>query len=134
MKLLDIGEVSDRSGVPPSALRYYEDVGLIASVGRHGLRRQFDPQVLAQLALIAMGREAGFSLREIGEVFGRDGRASLSRPDLQKKADELDAQIRKLGRLSRLLRHVAECPAPSHFECPKFQKLMRLALRNNGRR
>ncbi|MEM7529808.1 MAG: helix-turn-helix domain-containing protein [Pseudomonadota bacterium] len=134
MKVLDIGEVSERSGVAPSALRYYEKIGLISPIGRRGLRRQYDPTVLTQLSLIALGRTAGFSLDEIREMFGADLRFGLPRPELQRKADELEGQIRKLSTLSRLLRHVAECPAPSHLECPKFQKLMRLALRRSAPR
>ena len=62
---MDIGVVARRSGVPPSTLRFYEEKGLIASIGRHGLRRRFDPGVLERLALIALGRAAGFSLEEI---------------------------------------------------------------------
>ena len=59
---LDIAEAARRSGVPASTLRFYEEKGLIASVGRRGLRRLFDPCVLEQLALITLGRAAGFSL------------------------------------------------------------------------
>ena len=65
MRNLDIGEVAERSGVPASALRFYEEKRLIASVGRRGLRRLFDAHVLERLALIALGRSAGFSLDEI---------------------------------------------------------------------
>ncbi len=59
MRQLDIGEVARRSGVPASTLRYYEEKGLIASSGRHGLRRLFDAGVLERLALIGLGRAAG---------------------------------------------------------------------------
>lgn len=52
---MDIAEVAKRSGVPASALRYYEEKGLIASTGRSGLRRTFSPSVVDQLALIALG-------------------------------------------------------------------------------
>src|SRR3546814_7320286 len=65
MRDLDIAEVAQRSGVPASALRYYEEKRLIASIGRRGLRRLFDPGVIERLALIALGRAAGFSLDEI---------------------------------------------------------------------
>ena len=58
MKLLDIAEVADRTGVPASALRFYEEKGLIAPVGRRGLRRLFDIDVLERLSLIALGRTA----------------------------------------------------------------------------
>ena len=70
MKFLDIGEVAQRSGLKPSTLRYYEEAGLIASVTRIGLRRQFPAEVLLQLKLIAMGKSAGFSLEEIAGMFG----------------------------------------------------------------
>ena len=53
MRQLDIGEVARRSGVPASTLRYYEEKGLIASSGRHGLRRLFDAGVLERLAPVS---------------------------------------------------------------------------------
>ena len=70
---MDIAEVARRSGMPASALRYYEERGLIASIGRSGLRRLFDATVLERLALIALGRSAGFSLDEIARMFAPDG-------------------------------------------------------------
>lgn len=57
---MDIGEVSKVTNLPPSTLRYYEDKGLIKSVGRVGLRRFFDSHVLNQLSLISLGRKVGF--------------------------------------------------------------------------
>ena len=130
MKILDIGEVSEQSGIPPSTLRYYEEVGLIASVGRHGLRRQYEPQTLLQLSLIALGKSAGFSLDDIAGMFGKDGQPNLPRAELHARADELDRQIRNLTTLRNALRHVADCPAPSHMECPTFRRLVRLAGRH----
>ncbi|WP_316355882.1 helix-turn-helix domain-containing protein [Devosia sp.] len=127
MKFLDIGEVSAQSGFRPSALRYYEEAGLISSVSRHGLRRQFPPEVLLQLKLIAMGKLAGFSLEEIAGMFGRNGTPDLPRAGLHQKANEMDRQIRELTALRDTLRHVAECPAPSHLECPTFKRLLEVA-------
>ncbi|UWQ50735.1 helix-turn-helix domain-containing protein [Leisingera caerulea] len=124
MKLLDIGEVAERSGAAASALRYYEEIGLISSAGRKGLRRQFGPETLLQLSLITLGKAAGFSLQEIAGMLGKDGRPDLPRDQLHARADELEAQIRELSALKDALRHMAECPAPSHLECPKFQKLL----------
>ena len=133
MKFLDIGEVASQSGLQPSALRYYEEAGLIAPVARHGLRRQFEPQVLMQLKLIAMGKSAGFSLEDIAGMFGRDG-LQLPRPAMHRRADEIDRQIRELTTLSILLRHVAECRAPSHLACPTFRRLMELAAKRSNRK
>lgn len=54
MKLVDIGVLSKTSGVPTSTLRYYEELGLLQSVGRNGLRRQYSEDALLQLALISL--------------------------------------------------------------------------------
>ncbi|GAA5057941.1 DNA-binding transcriptional MerR regulator [Thermocatellispora tengchongensis] len=121
---LDISEVARRTGVPPSTLRYYEEKGLIASTGRRGLRRQYDPAVLERLALIALGRTAGFSLDEIATMFAPDGQPRIDRQMLAGKADELDRTIRDLSVLRDSLRHAAACPAPSHMECPTFRRLL----------
>lgn len=134
MKFMDIGEVADRSGIRPSALRYYEEAGLIASVSRHGLRRQFPPEVLLQLKLIAMGKAAGFSLGEIGGMFGSNGMPNLARDRIHARADEIDEKIRELTALRDTLRHVADCPAPSHMECPTFRRLVDVAGRRGRKR
>lgn len=126
-ELVDIAEVSRRAGVAPSALRYYEDRGLIASVGRRGLRRQYSAEVLPRLALIALGRAAGFSLGEIALMFAPDGSPRIDRRQLSAKADELDSTIRRLRALSRGLRHAAACPAPTHAQCPTFRRLLNAA-------
>lgn len=127
MKILDITEVALRSGVPASTLRFYEGKGLIASIARRGLHRQFDPSVLERLALIAMGRAASFSLDEIARMFTPDGRPRINRRVLAAKAAQLDRTIRKLTEMRDGLRHAARCPAPSHMECPTFRRLLRAA-------
>jgi DNA-binding transcriptional MerR regulator len=124
---MDINEVARASGVPASTLRYYEEKGLIASVGRRGLRRTFEPGVVERLALIALGRAAGFSLDEIARIFAPGGRLQIDRQLLAGKADELDRTIRKLSAMRDGLRHAAACPAPSHMECPTFRRLMSAA-------
>jgi DNA-binding transcriptional MerR regulator len=127
MKTLDIAEVAKAAGVPASTLRFYEEKGLIASVGRRGLRRTFDPGVVEKLALIALGRAAGFSLDEVARMFAADGKPRIDRRMLADKADELDVTIRKLSGMRDGLRHAAACPARSHMECPTFRRLLRAA-------
>ena len=124
---MDVAEVAQRSGVPASTLRFYEGKGLIASIGRRGLRRVFDPGVLERLALIAVGRSAGFSLDEIALMFAPEGQPRIDRQMLVAKAEELDGTIRKLINMRNSLRHAAACPAPSHMECPKFRRILRAA-------
>ena len=125
---MDISEVVRRSGFPASTLRYYEEKGLIASTGRRGLKRLFAPGVLDTLALISLGRSAGFSLDEIAGMFSADGKAQIDRQVLSGKADELDRTIRRLSAMRDGLRHAANCPASDHLACSTFQRLMSNAL------
>jgi len=124
---LDIAEVTQQAGVPASTLRYYEEKGLITSTGRRGLRRQFHAGVLERLALIALGRAVGFSLDEIAHMFAPEGQLHVDRQMLAAKADELDRTIRRLSAMRDGLRHAAVCPAPSHMECPTFERIVRAA-------
>lgn len=124
---MDIAEVARASGLPASTLRYYEEKGLIVSVGRRGLRRVFGPDVLERLALIALGRASGLSLDEIARMFAPDGQPQIDRSLLRAKADELDRSIRRLTAMRDGLRHAAACKAPSHMECPTFRRLLGLA-------
>lgn len=121
---MDIGEVARRSGLPASTLRYYEEKRLIRPIGRSGLRRVFARDVLERLSLIALGRSAGFSLDEIARMFSADGRVRIDRRLLSEKANDLDQTIRQLMALRNGLRHAANCPAPSHMECPTFRRLL----------
>ncbi|AGW88414.1 helix-turn-helix domain-containing protein [Cupriavidus necator] len=127
MNSLDIAEVARQAGVPASTLRFYEEKGLIASIGRRGMRRVFDAGVLERLALIALGRAAGFSLDDIAQMFAPQGGPRIDRQMLAAKADELDRTIRKLSAMRDGLRHAAACPAPSHMECPTFRRILQAA-------
>jgi DNA-binding transcriptional MerR regulator len=133
---LDIGEVVKLSGLPASTLRFYEEKGLIQSVGRRGLRRLFDASVLDLLSLISLGRLSGFSLDEIHEMFIAEGHSHINRELLSAKADELDKVIVQFSAMRDGLRHAANCSAPNHFECPKFNKMLRIAnkkIRKSGK-
>jgi DNA-binding transcriptional MerR regulator len=127
MSILDITEVTRQSGVPASTLRFYEEKGLITSVGRRGLHRLFDARVLEHLALIALGRVAGLSLDEIAPMLVKDGSPRIDRKVLARKADELDHTIAQLTAMRDGLRCAAACPAPSHMECKTFRRALRAA-------
>lgn len=124
---MDITEVAQRSGLPASTLRFYEEKGLIASIGRRGLHRQFDGAVLQRLALISLGRSSGFSLDEIARMFTPGGKPRIDRRMLAAKADELERTIHELTAMRDGLRHAAACRAPSHMECPTFRRLLQAA-------
>ena len=129
--MLDIAEVAKRTGIAASALRYYESLGLIASNAQPGQRRRFPDDVLNRLALIALGQAAGLRLDEIAAMILPNGAPQIDRSKLSAKADEIDAQIARLTAVREGLRHAAVCPAPSHSECPKFQRLLHAAARGS---
>ena len=69
--LLAIGEVASRSGVAPSALRYYESLGLITSTRTGGGQRRYARAVLRRVAVVQAAQRVGLSLEEIGTAFAR---------------------------------------------------------------
>ncbi len=129
---MDIGEVARQAGLPASTIRYYESKGLIHSVGRHGLRRQFSAGVINQLALISLGCRVGFSLDEMSLMFTADG-TQINRQLLADKAAELDEKVKELTMMRDGLQHAAMCRAASHFECPKFLRIVSMSARKNFR-
>jgi DNA-binding transcriptional MerR regulator len=123
---MDINEVSKASGVAASAIRFYEEKGLIQSIGRKGLRRLFPASILQRLAVISLARNAGFSLNEIKLMVTPHG-TRIDRALLKTKADELNKKIRIMTSMRDGLLHAAACPTPNHFECPKFLRLLRIS-------
>jgi DNA-binding transcriptional MerR regulator len=130
---MEISEVVRRTGLPPSTLRFYEEKGLIHSIGRQGQRRLFDARVLERLSVIALGRAAGFSLEEIRSMLPSDGKVQVSREMLLAKADQVQQSIKRLKAVRDSLRHAANCPEKNHLDCARFQGLMHAALAGKSR-
>lgn len=104
MRKVDIAEVTQRTGLPASTLRFYEEKGRIRAIGRRGLRRLFDPDILERLALISLGRTAGFSLEEIGQMFNADAWPQLDRsmlPRFRRILRGATSSARSRGRRTR---------------------------------
>jgi len=121
---MDIGAVAEQTGLPVSTLRFYEEKGLIRSIGRNGLRRVFSNDILERLALITLGQSAGFSLDEIAPMLGASGTPQIDRDMLADKAKELDRHIKRLTAVRDGLLHASVCPAPNYLECPSFRRLL----------
>jgi DNA-binding transcriptional MerR regulator len=123
---IDISELSRRSGVKASALRFYEEKGLIASTGRRGLKRLFAPRTAERLSLIALGRASGFTLDEIAGMLDAPG-GDIDRAALRAKAAELDKRIDQLTRMRDGLTHAAACKVPALTDCPHFLRIVKAA-------
>jgi len=134
MGSIDISQLSKKSGLPASTIRYYEEKNLIKSIGRNGLKRLFDTYVFEQLEFIALGQRAGFSLEEIQSMLTTKGRFEVNRQRLTEKANEIAQRVKQLIAIQRCLEHAAKCTAEKHSECPKFQKLLRIAGKDQARK
>ena len=118
---LDIADVAARTGLAPSALRFYERKGLIESSGRNGLRRTFDPDVLDRITFIGCARAAGFTLAQIaGFLVATPGDEQL-RARMAAKARDLEQDIDRLTRMRDSLRHAAVCTHTPLVACPEFK-------------
>jgi MerR family transcriptional regulator, redox-sensitive transcriptional activator SoxR len=134
---LTIGELSARSGVAPSALRYYERLGLIRSTRNSGNQRRYERAELRRVAFIRVAAQVGVPLEEIGE-------ALHSLPDARTptKADwarlsarwrsRLDEQIGLLERLRDRLTTCIGCGCLSLQQCSLSNPKDVLAARGTG--
>lgn len=115
---LTIGEVTRRSGVAATTLRYYEQIGLLAPPARVGGQRRYDDAVLARLDVIGLCKSAGFALDEIQLLFADDvpGRPA-SRTLAQAKLAEIDAQLQSLARARAVIEWGMRCTCASIDAC-----------------
>ncbi|MFI5492398.1 MerR family transcriptional regulator [Actinoplanes sp. NPDC051859] len=124
--LLDIGELAGITGVAPSALRYYERVGLLEPAGRHGIRRTYRPDAVDRVALIRSAQVTGFSLAEVRELV--QGEPQLIRSRLTHKIMEIDRHIAELMSARDRLGHALNCEHPALLDCPTFRAGLREVL------
>ncbi|MEO1658159.1 MAG: MerR family transcriptional regulator [Pseudomonadota bacterium] len=129
MNLLDIGDVRARTGLSASALRYYEERGLIEAAGRRGLRRLYTEDVVDRLGLITLAKAAGFSLEEIAALGPPQKGEPLDRDVMASRAGELRGLSKRLLAMADALEHAAACPEENHWQCAKFCRLVKLANR-----
>lgn len=112
MPQLTISEVARQVGLRPSAIRYYERVGILLPAQRSGGQRRYDATVLYRLAVIQQARLTGFSLDEIRELFFGFGAAPASRrwqKLSRRKLAELEALIGQMKTMKDLLERMIEC-------------------------
>jgi DNA-binding transcriptional MerR regulator len=128
--LVPIGELARCTGVAPSALRYYERIGLLSPVGRAGQRRHYEASSAERVALIRLYQDAGFTLAEIGRLLaaGTPGRRAWGRL-AERKIAELDARIAGAQRAKALIQHALECPHRDLLTCPNFRSALEAHLR-----
>src|SRR5207248_4289931 len=123
-RILNIGALAEKTGVPPKTIRYYEDIGLIRKAGRlpNGYRA-YSTLDMRELNFIKRGRELGFSVDEVRNLVNlwrdkkRASRAVKTLAASHLKA--LDRKIAELQAVRRSLAHlVAHCQGDERPDCP----------------
>ena len=121
---LRIGEVARRSGVAASSIRFYESLGLLPEPERESGQRRYGEEVLGALSFIGVAQEAGFTLREIGELMsGIERRADLAEPIRalsSRKLPEVQTLIEQAERMRGWLETATECSCSVPDECTLF--------------
>jgi DNA-binding transcriptional MerR regulator len=132
-ELLTIGEVVGRTGRAASAIRYYEDVGLIPKPVRLSGQRRYPPEIVRTLAVIETAQRAGLSLEEIRlllEASAADAAAvERLRAVAERRLPELVASIERAELVRRWLEDAARCTCPALDDCPLFDEPSRLPER-----
>jgi MerR family transcriptional regulator, redox-sensitive transcriptional activator SoxR len=117
--MLTIGQVSSRTGLRVSAIRYYESLGLLAAPTRIGGKRVFDDSIIERLAVIQLAKAAGFSLHEIG-VLSRVGQgkpAAAWRTLAKAKRREIETEMQRLMLTKYVLTKMSACSCATLREC-----------------
>lgn len=126
---LPIGELARRAGTAPSALRYYERIGLLPPAERAGGKRHYPPSTAERLALVRLYQDAGFTLKEIRQLLAAGSlRPASWTPLAERKIAELDARIAEAQRAKSLLTHALGCPHRDLLTCPNFRAALQARL------
>lgn len=132
---MTIGELAERTGLAASTIRYYEEVKLLPRPARASGRRVFDEATLDRLLVITFAKEAGFSLREIRQLF--DGFASDTPAGVRwqnlatAKLAEMEALAARIVAMKKLLREALRCGCVELDACGKLFRVR--ASREKGR-
>jgi MerR family transcriptional regulator, redox-sensitive transcriptional activator SoxR len=124
---LSIGEVAKRAGVRTSAIRYYERVGLIPEPDRASGQRRYQDDIFQRLGVIAVAKEAGFSLDEVRTLLDSADRGEPTHQELrtlaERKLPEVDALIKRAQRVRQWLNTATTCGCDTLEDCQLFVTL-----------
>ena len=126
---LTIGELAKRTGVATSALRYYEELGLVPAPVRVSGQRRYPESAVGLVGVILLLRDVGFSLRESKAFLASRTQAVDSwRRLTQGKLANLDEQIAKAQTAKEVITHGLACPHDDFTTCPKSASIVAARL------
>lgn len=121
MTPLSIGDVARRTGIRPSALRYYEEAGILPAPARLSGRRCYDSDVIRRIEVLRFAQQAGFTLQEIKTLlhgFGAETPLSARWQALARaKLEELDVLAKRIRRMRRALEFGLKCGCVRVEDC-----------------
>nr|WP_153037274.1 MerR family transcriptional regulator [Amycolatopsis sp. YIM 10] len=119
-----IGEFAGRFGLPAHVLRFWESSGLLQPAKRVAGRRRYTQEDVVRVILILRGKQAGFSLAQLGEMLNAPN-ASARRELLRRQRAELDKWIKQATESKRLIDHALKCGHADFTRCTSFRRLAR---------
>ena len=133
--VLTIGKVAAEVGLPTSALRYYEEAGLLPAPDRVGGQRRYTPEAVDLLLLIRFCQRVGFSLADVRDLLGSpSGRQAKERwrSQVDGKLAEVDALIKDAQGMKRILTESRDCDCVTLSSC-RFLRNERSTARRRRR-
>lgn len=128
-QLLTIGELARRTGVAPSALRYYEELGLVAPALRVSGQRRYDASAIERVGMIVFLRDVGFSLAQTTVLMAsRRKSADAWRELARQKLTELEERIEQAHVARAALEHALRCKHQDILDCPNFAGVLAARL------
>jgi MerR family redox-sensitive transcriptional activator SoxR len=123
--VLTIGELSERTGVATSALRYYDDLGLVRPAARAGGQRRYDEDAVRQVGVVLLLRDLGFTLAQIARLLtDRPRRRATWERLAREKVVELARLVADAETARTALAHALDCPKDDLAACPTFWSIV----------
>jgi DNA-binding transcriptional MerR regulator len=126
---LTIGELAHRTGVATSALRYWEEIGLLPPPPRVSGQRRYPPSTVEHVGMILLLRDVGYTLSEVRAFIPARTSADDQWRELhQRKLAELDHRIAQAQTAREAIAHGLACPHDNIHDCPNFARLVQARL------
>ncbi len=124
-ELLTIGEVAEEAGVRTSALRYYDELGLLPPATRVSGQRRYTADAVARIGVILLLTDVGFSLAEVGTLLASRAESPTAwRALAEAKAEELRRAAARAELARTAIEHALHCPEDDIAACPRFWSLV----------
>jgi DNA-binding transcriptional MerR regulator len=118
--LLSVGDLAARTGVAVTALRYYDELGLVRPATRVSGQRRYTESAVSAVGVVLFLRDVGFSLAEVAQLLATTSRTADWSDLVDRKLAELAEQEHRLLVARTALEHARDCPAGDPSRCPRF--------------